>query len=290
MKQQPFFSVITICRNEERDIHLTADSVVKQTCKNYEWIVIDGASADGTLKILQKYKKRMGYFVSEKDKGIYDAMNKGIKQATGKYLIFMNGGDLFADKNVLQKVYNFIKKDKENHGIYHGEAYLHLNDIKNIRPYWYRPLIYKNNSANAFSFYIQPLPHQCCFIKKDLFLKYGIYNPSYKVYGDHEWFFRTKKETNKFMRSFVAIQNDNDWVARGYNMVASAARDEELKKIKFQYFNPLQILYYELIIFLSHIKSWCVWYAHGLYLYKLRPLHKPWRAFKRIIGASKNEK
>ena len=95
MKDAPALTIITVCRNEP-NIERTCESIVSQTWQDFEWIVVDGASTDGTLDILEKYKDRIDVFVSEPDTGIFNAMNKGIRLAHGEFLNFMNGGDEFA--------------------------------------------------------------------------------------------------------------------------------------------------------------------------------------------------
>jgi glycosyltransferase involved in cell wall biosynthesis len=100
----PTFSVITVCYNEAANIKSTLDSVISQTSHDYEWIVIDGGSTDGTKEILQQYASHFAWWCSEPDKGIYNAMNKGVAHATGHYVIFMNGGDCFHDERVLEEV------------------------------------------------------------------------------------------------------------------------------------------------------------------------------------------
>lgn len=97
-------TVVTIAFNCVKDIEITLKSVVSQTYKNIEYIVIDGASSDGTLDIINKYSDKISYIVSEPDNGIYDAMNKGLKLATGDWIIFMNAGDSFADNDVISDI------------------------------------------------------------------------------------------------------------------------------------------------------------------------------------------
>ena len=102
-KKHPYkLSIITICYNEP-NIEKTCESIINQTWQDFEWIVIDGGSTDGTLEILNKYKTRINKLISEPDKGIYNALNKGIKFAKGEWLNFMNGGDRFCDNLVLEK-------------------------------------------------------------------------------------------------------------------------------------------------------------------------------------------
>ena len=95
-------SVITVCWNCVGEIEKTLTSVVAQTYSNMEYIVVDGASKDGTLEIINKYKNHISVLISEPDSGLYNAMNKGVKAATGQWCIFMNAGDMFASNNVLK--------------------------------------------------------------------------------------------------------------------------------------------------------------------------------------------
>ena len=273
---QPFFSIITICRNEERDIRLTADSVVNQTCKNYEWLVLDGGSTDDTLKILQKYKKNMGYFMSEKDNGVYDAMNKGIKKATGKYIIFMNGGDLLHDKNVLQKVYDSITRDKTRHAIYFGNCMLHVNNIKKAKPIFIgTPLI--NGIKYRF------LPHQSCVWQKSLFEKYGLHDTTYKFSGDYEFMLRTRHESILYMDYPIAYYNMADYHRRyldRQNKENAKLFEPTIGKLHTKEILAAQRRHYGLFRYLYY-------YSKSLLIdiYYLMPfLQKPWRAFKKRIG------
>ena len=101
----PIFSIITVCYNEISYIKKTLDSIIRQTSNNYELIVVDGGSTDGTKEVIQQYEKHIAWWCSEPDKGIYNAMNKGVSHATGEYVIFMNAGDWFYDDRVLEHVY-----------------------------------------------------------------------------------------------------------------------------------------------------------------------------------------
>ena len=98
------YSIITVNFNNRDGLRKTIESVIHQTCRDYEYIVIDGGSTDGSVDVLKEYDKNIDYWVSEPDKGIYNAMNKGITQAHGEYLNFMNSGDCFYDKNVLENL------------------------------------------------------------------------------------------------------------------------------------------------------------------------------------------
>lgn len=178
----PMFSIITICFNEKDGITSTIESICGQTYKNYEWIVIDGGSTDGTIEILESYRSSMSIFISEADEGIYDAMNKGIKKASGKYLLFMNGGDRFSGPDVLAAV---AKAPERNLivGNMMGECDDGHNRIapeKISREYFMRTC----------------LPHQSTFIARRLFQKYGLYDTSYKIVADLEFFVRVFQVDN----------------------------------------------------------------------------------------------
>lgn len=99
-------SVITVAYNEETTIEKTILSVVTQNYSPIEYIIIDGGSTDGTVDIIRKYESHITYWISEKDEGIYDAMNKGLKYASGEWSIFMNSGDWFYDETVIEKVFS----------------------------------------------------------------------------------------------------------------------------------------------------------------------------------------
>ena len=110
--KKPFFSIITVVKNDEVNIQKTIKSIISQSFKNFEYIVIDGKSTDKTIKKINNYKNKISYILSEKDRGIYFAMNKGIKIATGNFLLFVNSGDLLT-KNALKIIYKLYSKNRE---------------------------------------------------------------------------------------------------------------------------------------------------------------------------------
>ena len=112
-------SIVTVTYNSVHNIEETILSVINQTYQNIEYIIIDGGSVDGTMNIVKKYKNSIDYIVSEKDNGIYDAMNKGIQIASGKWINFLNSGDTFYNKKVIE---NISFKNYENHVIIYGNA------------------------------------------------------------------------------------------------------------------------------------------------------------------------
>ena len=175
-KTQPLLSVITICYNEKQ-IERTCKSIVSQTWQDFEWIVVDGGSTDGTLDILNKYKDRIDILISEPDKGIYNAQNKGIKLAHGKYLNFMNGGDTFYNSTVLEKVFKGYEQTAD---VLYGKCCFKDDKVVHIYPY---------PSKIVINFWLEyTLSHQASFIKKELFEKYGLYDENYKIAADKEKF------------------------------------------------------------------------------------------------------
>lgn len=172
-------SIITVNLNNREGLKKTIDSVVSQTFKGFEWIVIDGGSTDGSKELIEEYTDKITYWVSEPDKGIYNAMNKGIKVAKGEYLQFLNSGDWLADEMVLQ---DFVDASFSE-DIIDG----------NIR------LIYKDREdlANApetvdFDFFFHgSLWHPSAFIKKTLFENCGLYEEQYRIISDWELFMRS---------------------------------------------------------------------------------------------------
>lgn len=172
------FSIITVCWNEAASIRQTCESVVSQTCSDFEWIVIDGQSTDGTLDILSEYRSRISCLVSEPDGGIYDAMNKGIQRATGEYLLFLNGGDSLMDSEVLTHVSQAPCKD-----IIFGDIVFMRHDGSTL-------IVGHPDVLPEYFLLKTTLPHQAAFIRRELFNQYGLYNTSLKIAGDFDLFVR----------------------------------------------------------------------------------------------------
>ena len=193
-------SIITICYNIKDEIERTCESIINQTDQDFEWIVVDGGSTDGTIDILNKYKHRMDVFISEPDKGIYNAMNKGIKLSTGTYLNFMNGGDKFIQNDVLEKI--FKNKDYDADILYGNMCRFKKKKI--IKRIYSKPI-------NKKYFYNSCISHQSSFIKRDLFDKYGLYNENYRIVSDWEKWIVFAINNCKFQHLdlFVAIFDTN---------------------------------------------------------------------------------
>ena len=119
--KQPQVSVITVCYNDADDLEKTIKSVVYQTIENKEFIIVDGGSKDSTSEVIRKYSKWINHWISEPDKGVYDAMNKGVALASGEWICFMNAGDTFKEKTTLQHVFDY-KDYSRNTGVIYGDV------------------------------------------------------------------------------------------------------------------------------------------------------------------------
>jgi len=189
MNNKPLFSIITVCLNSSQTIEKTIQSVLNQTCSNYEYIVIDGVSNDGTLEIVRKLlndNKVINSIVSEKDNGIYDAMNKGIKIANGDWILFLNSGDFLFDKYVLEKVSKTINNSVSY--IYgdtimyneSSEKIIKASDIKGIKKK-------------------MPFCHQSVFNRASCIKKHG-YDLNYRVCADYNYYVGEYLDGKTFMR------------------------------------------------------------------------------------------
>ncbi len=207
MKNTPTLSIITIYYNIKDEIERTCESIINQSWQGFEWIVVDGGSTDGTLDVLEKYKNRINIFISEKDNGVYNAMNKGIKRATGEWLNFMNGGDCFAANDVLEKV--FVGR-KYNADVLYGNVRIkELDGASVIRKY--------TDQLDIKYFQNNTICHQASFIRRCLFDKYGMYDEHYRFASDWEKFIVFCKENCCFKYLNFLIANfyrggiSDDW-------------------------------------------------------------------------------
>ncbi|MBI3234450.1 MAG: glycosyltransferase [Bacteroidetes bacterium] len=177
----PTITIITVVLNAEKYIVDTINSVSKQTFLDYEHLIFDGGSKDKTLEYINQHKHSKLKLIQEKDKGIYDAMNKAIKHAQGDWLYFLNAGDLLYNENVLEQIFT---------NPIHLEADLLSGFVKTMNdPTGISLLSGKELSLSSFYFDI-PVSHQGAFIKRYLFDEIGYYHLQYTVVADQEWFVR----------------------------------------------------------------------------------------------------
>ena len=198
MKQGgPVLSVITVVYNNVSHIERTLLSVLKQTYPHIEYLVIDGASTDGTLQVIEKHKDQIAKLISEPDKGIYDAMNKALTLASGDYVLFMNSGDeIYAPETVAN-----VFATAANADIYYGETEMINGKGENLGQRRHKAPA--NFTWRSFK-YGMSISHQAIYIKRSLVEPY---DPQYQLSADIDWIIRAAKKAN-------AIINVNQYVAR----------------------------------------------------------------------------
>lgn len=169
-------SIITINLNNKSGLHDTIKSVIKQKYKSYEFIIVDGGSSDGSFELIKMYSNYITSYICEPDKGIYDAMNKGILRSKGEYLLMLNSGDVLCDEYVLDNVFSLNLK----HDLIFGDVLWKENEI------YYCSLFPEKLTMSYF--FSNSIGHQACIIKKELHKKIGLYKTSFKICADWAFF------------------------------------------------------------------------------------------------------
>ena len=173
-------SIITVCLNSSDTIEDTINSVLGQDYKDIEYIVIDGGSRDGTLDILTGYKKQITKYISEPDKGIYNAMNKGIGMATGRVVGFLNADDLYYDESVISQIADTIKQN-DYQAVYGDLVYVDRRKTEKVVRYWHAGQYKKGAFRSGWV-----LPHPTFFCKRELFEQFGYFNENFQIAADFE--------------------------------------------------------------------------------------------------------
>jgi glycosyltransferase involved in cell wall biosynthesis len=179
-------SVITVVYNNASTIKSALDSVVAQTYKNIEYVVIDGGSTDGTYEILKEYYSagKINILISEKDRGIYDAMNKGIVNCTGEIIGILNSDDIYASSDVIQKVADKFKST-QCEGLYGDLVYVKQDDVSKVVRYWKSGKFKANQFLNGW----MP-PHPTFFVLKSVYQNYGVFDTRLRISADYELMLR----------------------------------------------------------------------------------------------------
>lgn len=171
-------SIITVNLNNADGLKKTIESVIEQTFTDYEYLIIDGGSTDGSVDVIKQYAEKITYWVSEPDTGIYNAMNKGILRANGEYCLFLNSGDYLYDEFVLAGVFY----DNNDVGIIYGNLELRRDDSSEL---WI-----PSDILTASYLFFTSLPHPAAFIKRELLLNLGMYDEAIKISADHDFFLK----------------------------------------------------------------------------------------------------
>lgn len=177
LKVKPIFTIITVVLNNDKYLEATIKSVLGQSFKDYEYIIIDGGSSDKSIKIIKKYQKKINYWVSEKDQGIYDAFNKGMSLARGEYIGIINSDDIYT-KNSLKIISKYIDNNKNIDFIF-GSVKKHWGVLHGYRPkkIHYSWGFYSSHSTGFF-------------LSRKAASKVGQYNINYKYHADYDYFYR----------------------------------------------------------------------------------------------------
>lgn len=183
--QNPLISIITINYNNAEGLDKTLASVNCQTSDEIEHIIVDGGSTDGSVEIIKRYDNGPipGTCISEKDSGIYNAMNKGIRMAHGQYLQFLNSGDYLVDKDVISRIAEALRR-KDYPDILYGNLIAITKKGRFVRSKGI-----EGRYVTPWIMYSGSIPHSSAFIKRELFDKYGMYDENMKIVSDWEWYF-----------------------------------------------------------------------------------------------------
>jgi len=240
-------SIITINLNNLLGLKKTIHSVFSQTYKIYEFIIIDGESTDGSVEYVNQIKdNRISYFKSEKDNGIYDAMNKGVSISKGHYLYFLNSGDIFYNNNVLQQISLIIQSNKAD--IYYSDALFDFGE---------KQIIVKFPEILDFDFWYQrSLNHQNTIISKKALSELNGYSDKYSLSSDFKFFLNAFLFNAKFIKveSIIAIYDANgisstniDLIRDEHKQILDSSISQYLKKLWLDSIELNSIKKYKLI-------------------------------------------
>jgi glycosyltransferase involved in cell wall biosynthesis len=183
-ESRPLFSIITVCRNAERSIGMTVESVLHQSAFNgtFEHLVIDGLSTDGTLQVLAQYPHLD--VVSERDTGIYDAMNKGVSRARGAYIGILNADDWYEPHTLAAVAEAF--REAPHAGVVHG-------DVRRWTGTTVVDVVKPTLDRGFHGTLVMPINHPSCFVRKEVFGRFGTFNLAYPLFADYDWARRVVK-------------------------------------------------------------------------------------------------
>ncbi len=236
----PFFSIIVVCLNPGEGLLQTIESIQKQTFQDYEIIIKDGGSTDGSLEKIDPSQNGVN-IVSKPDQGIYDAMNQAVELAKGRFVFFLNCGDLFRDQQVLAKMQSAILQKEQSgespSGIYYGDVYERTTG---------QPVT-SNPKLDAFGCYRNVPCHQACFYERQLFLRHP-FDLTYQVRADYEqflWCFFEAKANPFYTGIMVADYEGGGFSETKKNLAVSR---KEHRSIVKKYMSSRQLLVYRLIL------------------------------------------
>lgn len=174
------FSIVTVCWNSAAVLSRAMESLRVQTCRDYEWVVVDGASTDSTMEVVRSFDAAPVVSVSEPDKGIYDAMNKGVQMAQGEYVFFLNSDDALHDPDVLADMAHAMDMQPDADLLYGNVVYTYP-DRRVLRTFAH---------IDSHSLLVEDLCHQAAFARRSLFDRVGTFDCRFRINADYDWFIR----------------------------------------------------------------------------------------------------
>jgi len=251
LKPTPFLSIITVNKNNITGLHETFNSVIAQVESDFEYIIVDGNSTDGSKDILMGNHLENFKIISEEDDGIYDAMNKGILMANGEFILFLNSGDIFLDSSALKNVISIINSNPQ-YDLYYADY---------IQKYSDRESIYAlPKKLSLFYFFnYNSINHQSTFIKKSIFNQIGLYETNYKIVSDVSFFINALKAKFRYFHlgdSFVK-----------FDMYGFSSKNHSLRFAEYNQVYKKNLSRFEYILLVIHqkyiIAQWEI-STHGL--------------------------
>lgn len=229
----PLFSIVTVCLNDLEGLKKTVSSVKAQTFEDYEYIVVDGGSTDGSVEYLRSVSPN--HFTSEPDDGIFFAMNKALRMCTGEYICFMNAGDVFYDEYVLMHVSKQIKQ--------YPHVCLFYGDV--IVPTHTRYFSKQPSKLTKFILYrTTGVCHQACFLRRKIYKETGGFDTTFKYKGDREFLTRIileKKISYKHLNLVVAKYKEG-----GFSELNKKYAHKEIEIIRQKYFSSIEVRFYSI--------------------------------------------
>lgn len=219
MAKDPLITIITVNLNNLEGLRKTMKSVFEQSWQEFEYIIIDGGSSDGSSEFIEAKKDKIDYWVSEPDKGIYNAMNKGIKVANGEYLLFLNSGDWFCNEKVLENVFDKL-----------GTCDVLYGNMIKVFPDG-REILDRGVNVEEISlktFIEGNLNHQVTFLSKNIFKKYGLYDENLKIVSDWKIFLKALGLSNSKVKYIDCEISYFDMTGLSNNI---KLRDEERRNV-----------------------------------------------------------
>jgi glycosyltransferase involved in cell wall biosynthesis len=260
--QQPLISLITVVYNGGHLLAETLRSAVSQTYANIELVIVDGGSSDNTVAVAKQFEGHIGTLISEKDRGIYDAMNKGVKAAKGEWVYFLNAGDSFYDNRVLADV--FEGRDLRNTDFIYAKVET-VNEPTGINYITGNPVTIKD-------FYRKiPICHQSTFARREAFERIGYFNDQLRISADTEWMVRLFKDDESRALYIDRIIAYYDIQGTSYHRRMLSQR--ELLQYSDRYF-PFMIAFTNKLMYpLVYLKVWIIrTFQHTSWFKKYREL------------------